>query len=513
MKSSSSRARRAPHRFSIVLASVIIALFFTRGAHAGLGDQALAAHVRELTLQLSTKEAAERLLVADPNDRVVALERARLHLYTGDCDQAFATLVQHDLLDEEMSKALGGAARGCMSATAGSVVFTDDASGSWVRLSDGEDAALLPLVYDVVAKSRVLFEKELQVVMPRPIRIDLVRDQFSLSKMTGLPLSAARTTGTIGIAKWGRVIMVSPRAAEGGYGFLDTLAHELTHLALARASTDQAPLWLQEGVARRLESVWREPSPFDDTPRALDVASFGLKNAIGPEIDAIGPSIALLPSALEAQITYAKVQSFMTYYSDEAGPPALNKLLAECKGGSAEMDRLVEAASSRKFSEWKDAWKAHVLAEGKEIDEALRPGAKPPIGLAVARRNYRLGELLLDRGHGSEAALELDRAHRLMPRDAAIRGLHARARLRADEAETAKALVASVEDVSTGDPNWWSLRSALVPEDEERSGRFAVMGAPYDPIVVCEEHQPPYLPADPARATLCTAAREKPRAR
>lgn len=499
-------------RLTLVTLCVLVALVASPRAEAALGDQVLAAHVRELVLQLSTKEASERLLLANPQDRVVALERARLELYTGECDKAFETLVKHDLLEEEMSRPLAGAARGCMSATAGTVTFTDEASGSWVRLWDEKDVALLPLVYDVVARSRTLFERELAVVMPRPIRIDLVRDQFSLSRMTGLPLSAARTTGTIGIAKWGRVIMVSPRAAEGGYGFVDTLAHEITHLALARASTDQAPLWLQEGVARRLESAWREKSPFDDTPRAIDVAAFGLRGNIGPEIDAIGPSIALLPSALEAQITYAKVQSFMTYYSEEAGAPALNKLLEECRGGSGEIDRLVEAATQRKFSEWKESWKTHVLAQGKEIDEALRPGAKAPPGLGQARKHYRLGELLLARGHAEAATQETAKARALMPREASVRGLHARALLRSEDPDAATAAVREIGDVTTGDPVWWSLRGVLVKDDAERSGSFAVMGAPYDPLVVCEEHEPPYLPADADRATLCQASRDKPRA-
>ena len=300
---------------SIAAAFLGLALFGAQDSRASLGDKAMASHVRSLVLELSVDEAEAKLALADPQDAMVAVERARLELYKGDCTSALSTLAKHDLLEDESGRQIGGAARGCISATAGSVVYTDEASGSWVRLSDAEDAVLLPSIYDVVSRTRALFQRELNVVMPKWVRIELVRDQFSLSKMTGLPLTAARTTGTIGIAKWGRVIMVSPRAADGGYGFLDTMAHELTHLALARASTDQAPLWLQEGVARRLESAWREPSPFDDTPRAVDVAALGLSGGIGPDIDAIGPSIALLPSALEAQITYAKVQSFMTFYT------------------------------------------------------------------------------------------------------------------------------------------------------------------------------------------------------
>ena len=494
---------------SIAAAFLGLALFGAQDSRASLGDKAMASHVRSLVLELSVDEAEAKLALADPQDAMVAVERARLELYKGDCTSALSTLAKHDLLEDESGRQIGGAARGCISATAGSVVYTDEASGSWVRLSDAEDAVLLPSIYDVVSRTRALFQRELNVVMPKWVRIELVRDQFSLSKMTGLPLTAARTTGTIGIAKWGRVIMVSPRAADGGYGFLDTMAHELTHLALARASTDQAPLWLQEGVARRLESAWREPSPFDDTPRAVDVAALGLSGGIGPDIDAIGPSIALLPSALEAQITYAKVQSFMTFYSEEAGAPGLSKLLQECKSGGS-IENLVERASSRKFSEWKDKWKAHVSQEGREIDLALRPGAPAPKALPKARKHYRLGELLLARGHASASEREFQLAKDLLPREASIRGLLARATGRNGREEAARALVSETKDVATGDSVWWSMRGVLGHEDAVRSERFAIMGAPYDPLVACRELDPPRLPGDPGLAALCAAARKKP---
>ena len=85
-----------------------------------------------------------------------------------------------------------------------------------------------------------------------PHRLDLLeqlaqgeRTVEQLADKTGLSITAARTTGPVAHAKWGRVVMISPRAAPKGYGFLDTLAHELSHLAQTRASKDLAPLWLQ----------------------------------------------------------------------------------------------------------------------------------------------------------------------------------------------------------------------------------------------------------------------------
>ncbi len=99
--------------------------------------------------------------------------------------------------------------------------------------------------------------------------------------MTGLPEQAARTTGTVAVAKWGRVTMISPRATDRGYPWLDTLAHEMTHLALSRGTRDKAPLWLQEGVAKREETRWRIEEPLDDVPAIDAVAAVGIEKGLG----------------------------------------------------------------------------------------------------------------------------------------------------------------------------------------------------------------------------------------
>jgi len=159
---------------------------------------------------------AETLLAAvDPGGAAVALERARLSLFVGDCDAAGATL--RSLGTVRGAAPLAELAKNCARATAGSVVVDDSARGIWVRLQDEEDRVLVPLLAEVAGRARAAIERDLGIVIPRPLRIDLVRDLFSLSAVSGLPLQAAETTGTVAVARWGRVNMISPRAAPGGY--------------------------------------------------------------------------------------------------------------------------------------------------------------------------------------------------------------------------------------------------------------------------------------------------------
>src|SRR5262249_48102487 len=144
-------------------------------------------------------------------------------------------------------------------------------------------------------KARDALTRDLGVTWPRPTRITVVRDLLSLSVMTGLPKEAAMTTGTVAVAKWGRVTLLSPRASRHGYAWRDTIAHELTHLAVTRATVDRAPLWLQEGVAKREETRWREAGPFDDRPSADAIVDKGIEMKLDLALDQLGPSIAMLP--------------------------------------------------------------------------------------------------------------------------------------------------------------------------------------------------------------------------
>ena len=433
-----------------------------------------------------------------------------MHLYRGECVQAAAILARPDLAESDAFASLGAVSRGCERSMAGAVVHEKD--GVWLRFQDDADVVLAPLLVEVASKARDVFERDLGVSMPSPLRVEIVRDQMGLSAMTGLPLSAARTTGTIGIAKWGRVVMVSPRGAPQGYAFMDTLAHELTHLALTRGSGDKAPLWLQEGVARLEESKWRAPLPFDDLPPADDVAYFGIKGKIGPDIDKIGPSIALLPSSEQAMITYAKVQSFMKYYGAHAGDDAMKKLLVGFKSAKdpEQIDRVIEDVTGTPLASWSEQWIGDLAVRAKELPEDLKPSAAPPKDLKDVRKRVRLGQLMLGRKHAEAAVVELSKGHEKLPRQALVRGLYARALVAVGKEPEAKALVEKVDDVPASDPTWWSMRGRLGVGDPAEAARTAVSRAPYDPPVACTELEAPSVPADPVLADLCRAARTKP---
>lgn len=487
------------------------------------GATDLARQVQELIAGLDYDQARGELATADLEDPRVALERARLAVYELDCDGAAAILGRPELQKLELGEQLADIARGCQRVTAALAVDRDEERAIEVRWQDEHDRALAPLVFDTVVRARDALTRDLGVDWPRPTCIVVVRDLLSLSAMTGLPYKSAQTTGTVAVAKWGRITLLSPRASRHGYSWRDTLAHELTHLAVTRASRDRAPLWLQEGVAKYEEVRWRDPGPFDERPPAETIVRRGQEQKLAIPLDRLGPSIAMLPSADQATVAFAEVTSFVRFYVGTAGGEALPRLLAELKAGK-EPDEALVAASGASLKEWDVNWRAYVLSQSRApLPALLALGRGREVdGWFELRNRARLAELLLSRGHAAQALDELDHifvrnassvdnAADSVAGDPNLRWLRARSLEGAGRRQDGEGLVADPKDVLSSYAPWWALRGrwARLRGDEAlaTSSFIEAMAAdPFDVEAACESTGDAG-PTDPGKMPLCDVAR------
>jgi hypothetical protein len=350
-----------------------------------------------------------------------------------------------------------------------------------------------------------------------------VRDLFSLAAVSGLPLEAAETTGTVAVARWGRVTMLSPRAARLGYPWEDTLAHEITHLALTRGSRDFAPLWLQEGIAKREEARWRAPRPFDDKRDPYRIARDALLSGESVGVDKIGPSIAMLPTARAANISYAEVQSFMDYWIKINGPSAFALLLADMKGLSTrEADDAMLSVTGFALQHWIARWQQHLLTLPPAPPEDENQGDES--GAVV--QSVRLGDLLTKQAHGRPAAHYFDRALSKDGRTPAVRFRASAAALRLGDEQGAWERLGSIQAVSGLHGGWLGLHGRMLLERQETEQALANLSLavgvdPYGEEAACEGRSertrpldrptPEQLPVDPVRRKLCEEARSLPR--
>ncbi|WP_394840030.1 hypothetical protein LVJ94_24390 [Pendulispora rubella] len=490
------------------------------------GPDEHAGRAQEYILANDFDEARKELARGKPDDVGIATERARLALYEADCDGALVTLSSPDVAKTEQGAMLADIARGCARVTAANVLEEDHDQGVWIRYQDENDRALTPLIIETVVKAREALTRDLGATWPKPTRIVVVRDLLSLSAMTGLPYESAQTTGTVAVAKWGRVTLLSPRASIHGYSWRDTVAHELTHLAVTRATVDRAPLWLQEGVAKREEVRWREPGPFDDRPSPDAIAARGIELKLDLPLDKLGPSIAMLPSADAALVAFSEVASFVRFFASSTPPGSLERLFAALRDGK-EPDSALEIASSGNLKQWDTKWRAYLQSKPKEplppllsLGKEPAPNPKAP-SLREVRERMRLAELLLARKHPTEALSELERLQLVgaagAPQDdPSYRYLRGRVLMAlADPGRTkeAEVLFQDPKEVLSSYGPWWALRGVLARSrnDEaiaEPSFAEAVATDPFDVEAACEtlDADSPTPPSkDPS--PLCQSAR------
>ncbi|MFO0740873.1 MAG: hypothetical protein U0270_33560 [Labilithrix sp.] len=443
------------------------------GSDPGLGA---ANKAEDAIVALDYDKAREILAKADPNSPAVGLAKARLALYEEDCDLAAALMSRRELgIASADGQIVGDVSRGCARVTAATVIEKDEAQGVQIRFQDQDDRALFPMMVETVVKARASLTKDLGVDWKRPTRITVVRDLLSLSAMTGLPYQSAQTTGTVAVAKWGRVTILSPRASHRGYPWRDTLTHEMTHLAISMQSRERAPLWLHEGVARRQEVRWREPGPFDDRPSPDSVVMRGMELKLDLQLDRLGPSIAMLPSADAAMVAFAEVTSFVRFFvesmAERGMPDALAKLLVTLRTAK-DVDDALKQVSTETLAQWDVKWRANLAKKPKEPLNPLYGLGGPLPGGSDTRERSRLAELLLGRNHPTEAFMEIDKIPDNLLPDPSLRYIRGRILEAKGDPAAAEALVADPKTWIASFGPCWALRARL-----EKARGDAALGA------------------------------------
>ncbi len=288
----------------------------------------------------------------------------------------------------------------------------------------GKDEVLVPYLVDTLERQRGALEKALGYAPPGKLAVEIVNDVKELARLTTLTEAEIRTSGTVAICKFNKLMLLSPKALLKGYDWQDTAAHEYTHLVLTRKSHNEAPVWLQEGLAKWFEEAWRggkEPlSPFGaalvrDAAQKNDLVTF----------DEMHPSLAKLPSQERAALAYSEVVLAVEQMVEQAGSPSvLGRILDLLASGRATKDAVAEALGVP-FDRFLEDWRRHMVARplpkgGEHELKRLRFKDDPKHGGTwsewaeisdqQARGFARLGEIMRERGRFGAAKIEYGKA-------------------------------------------------------------------------------------------------------
>ncbi len=257
------------------------------------------------------------------------------------------------------------------------------------------------------------------------IVVEIYPDARGLAGATGLTIQEIETSGTIAVCKFHRLMITSPLATADGYGWADTVAHELTHLIISKKSKNNVPIWLHEGIAKYFESRWRGAAGLALGPYSEKLLAEAVRKKKFITYQQMHPSMAKLPSQEDAALAFAEVFTTIEYLVKEHGRPSVPKVLKLLAEGN-ELEPALKKTYGMGLSGIEAAWKRYL----NKRPFAEVAGAKPkPIRLATSEEQAakerpleniedkalhdfaRLGELLQLRGHTQAAVVEYEKAY------------------------------------------------------------------------------------------------------
>jgi tetratricopeptide (TPR) repeat protein len=304
----------------------------------------------------------------------------------------------------------------------------------------GKDEVLVPYVLEALEAQRAALAKDLGEVPGDKVVVEFLDSPRQLARMSTLTEQEIKTSGTIALCKYGKLMVVSPKALVKGYEWLDTAAHEYVHWVLLRRAGDTVPIWLHEGIAKWAETRWRGRGGESLSPYSAALLKDALRRDALVPFAQMHPSMAKLPSQEIAALAFAEVMVAVEYLVAKGGPAALPRVVdAAARGGRPE--QAVAEAAGVPFEQFLAGWRRHIAArplpEGGEHElSKLRFKGDPRHGGAdselgelrdvEARRYARLGEILRERNRMKAARIQYEKAiSRLGNRSAALTSRYA----------------------------------------------------------------------------------------
>ncbi len=322
-------------------------------------------------------------------------------------------------------------ARGSQRALGAAIVMRSSDGSVEVVFADAKDTLLAPYLFGAMEVARQVLGSELGVTPDQVVRFEILDDPAKLALVTPLTLDNIYATGTIGITKYRRIVMVSPRVLLYGYPWLDTAVHEYVHYLITLRTRNLAPVWLQEGLAKLMESRWRSTKTLPLAAASQRLLREALKRDDLVTLAEMSPSIAMLPSQERAALAYAEVETMLSFLRERRGAASLTAVLDRVRDGE-DAEAAFAGAWGAEFANFMANWTNHakrITATGGAAsftkrrfrdDDAESSGEDPSLfgdvfshlGGGRARQHARLGVLLTLREHERAAAQQYEKARR-----------------------------------------------------------------------------------------------------
>jgi tetratricopeptide (TPR) repeat protein len=300
-----------------------------------------------------------------------------------------------------------------------------------LQLHEGRDGVLAEYALAALEQAQEFLARDLGYRPTAPVRIEIFPDHERFHAASSLSKRDIEVAGAVGICKFDKVMLLSPRVLLRGYRWLDALVHEYVHYVIVKLSDDKAPIWIHEGVAKHEESRWRSPTSLYLNPLQRTLLATGLQTGEFVTFEQMEPSLVRLETPQQVQLAYAEAASAVDFILQRVGYSGLVAIFrematADTRGAKGPIERALGMPFAAFEEGWKEFLRAKQLApvpgvqlpqfkvvenEAQDEDRLEREALQS----AGSERDVALGDLMRQRGRHAASIYYFDRARKALP--------------------------------------------------------------------------------------------------
>ena len=187
-----------------------------------------------------------------------------------------------------------------------------------ISLDEKQDGILADYLVDTMEKTYQVMVQQYGFDLKGKIRIEVFPDTKAFYYASSLSARDIEVTGAVGLARFNKLMVLSPRALVYGYRWLDAISHEYMHYLIIRMTANHAPIWFHEGLSKYEETRWRD-GPSYLSPSYETLLSRALADGRLIRFERMEPSLIKLDRPEDVQLAYAQAASAIEFILVKAG--------------------------------------------------------------------------------------------------------------------------------------------------------------------------------------------------
>ncbi len=293
------------------------------------------------------------------------------------------------------------------------------------------DSVLAYYIKDHIETIYDRISKELKYFPEGQIRIEIYPGPEEFGLASGLSSEDMEVSGAIGVCKFNKIMILSPRCLMFGYRWVDALTHEYTHFLIINITNNNCPIWLNEGLAKYFESIWRTNNSVYLTPVYKNILAKVAQHNQYLNFSKMEKSMPKLGSREEVALAFAEASNAVEMIFKKYGRNRLIRLLRQLgkgRGFDATFKKIFGKDQVEIEREWRNYLKnkGYPITEGAVVDSSRLEGKGRKYNeleeyvRAEARSYIRLGDMFRRRGRHEIALEEYGKALKIDPQNPVV---------------------------------------------------------------------------------------------